>query len=175
MVAIYIIEGIPGSGKDAFSKKLEKQFKKVYSYSEEDLLFSWKHFFLPDIEKIRIKFMHRFLDYVSKLDGVVILNRFHISFAVHSPYNASVKKDYDRLIERLKKMDCKVYIGTLEEGEISRKSSHIERGKMWKRHLTRRLESSEFDTLEDHYMDEQEKVLRLAEKQGIPFKTFSMS
>src|SRR5437870_1137859 len=84
---IYIFEGIPGSGKDTLIREFLSQYDRertpIYEYIEDGVLWSWKHFFLPDIDRLRITFLEAMLAFmkqeISRIPGVIfIFNRFHL-------------------------------------------------------------------------------------------------
>lgn len=180
---IIIIEGISGSGKDTFQKQLTDKYNKkgflVYDFSEEELLFSWKHFWIKNIEKYRIDYMHSLLDYCIELikknpKTVIILNRFHITNAIISKFDKQIKKQYHFLIERLKKLPVHIFIGKLSEPEIEKKSLHSERKGIWEIHQQKRIENSKFNSLQELYKAEQKAVFTIAQKQGIPYTIFEL-
>jgi len=176
---IIIIEGIAGSGKDTFQKQLSDHYTQkgfiVYNFSEEELLFSWKHFWIKNIEMHRIHYLHSLLDYCVKLikenpKTIITLNRFHITYAIFSKFNRKAKKLYDVLMKRLRKLPVHIFIGKLEEREIQKRALHSERKeKIWKIHQKKRLKEFKFDSLLELYKAEQNIILKIAQKQKIPF------
>ena len=180
---IIIIEGIAGSGKSTFQKQFAQDYNKkgflVYTFLEGELLFSWKHFWIKNIEKYRINYMHSLLDYCIELikenpKTIITLNRFHITYAIISKFDKQAKKQYELLIERLKKLPVHIFIGKLSESEIEKKKPHSERKGIWKIHQQKRLENSKFDSLEELYTTEQKLVFTIAQKQGIPYTIFEL-
>ena len=178
---IIIIEGIAGSGKDTFQKNLAEHSAKggfiVYSFSEEELLFSWKHYWINNMESHRIRFLHSLLDYCEELienpKVVVILNRFHITYAIFSKFEKKAKKLYDRLVWRLSNLPVQIFVGKLSEENIGKRALHPERNDIvWRMHQDKRLQVSGFGTLTELYKEEQKTIFTIAEKQGIPYSIF---
>jgi len=179
---IFIIEGVAGSGKDTAQNELSKYFDKnnllVYSFSEEELLFSWKHFWIENMEMHRIKYLHSLLDYCKKLikedtKTAIVFNRFHITYAIFSKYNNQAKKLYDTLISRLQSLPVHIFIGKIGMNEIEKRASHSERKeKIWRIHQQKRINSAEVNSLYELYKNEQETVFKIAKKQKIPYSIF---
>ena len=63
---VIIIEGIAGSGKSTFFKDYKESIKDkmVYAYTEEELLFGWRHNFIPGITDVRLRYFEKILDYI---------------------------------------------------------------------------------------------------------------
>jgi len=181
---IFIIEGVAGSGKSTLQQLLQERLsgKLIYSFSEEELLFSWKHAWIKGIDRLRLDLMDAFLTYMegilnSNPKAVFILDRFHLSFYYietmhlkkHS-LDSALEKRYAAIIRRLQKLPVHVYIPLLKPGQIELRSVHAERkDKTWQLHLKRRLETSGHATLTELYVATQDFLLDLAEKQGIPY------
>ena len=176
---IFIIDGVAGAGKSTLRAQLKKNLgaKVVYDFAEEELLFGWKHVWIPGITEIRLEFLSRFLDYCEEKlredpDAVFILERFHLSLAVLAwALNQELPPGYDTLIHRLKKLPVHLFIPVLDAQEIEQRASHAERSEIWKKHLQRRLQMRKCANLEEMYTTEQEMVLRLAAEQDIPYTT----
>jgi len=181
---IIVIEGIAGSGKDTIQQKLLDYYNKrnftIYSFTEEELLFSWKHFWIKNVEIHRIKYLHSLLDYIeesikSNSKNVFILNRFHITYAIFSSYNKEAKKLYDKLVERLRRLPVQIFIGKLNRSDIERRASHSERKEgIWKIHQQKRLKLAGVSSLLELYTKEQETIFKIAKKQGISYTTFQL-
>ncbi|HLD06904.1 MAG TPA: hypothetical protein VJC16_05215 [Candidatus Nanoarchaeia archaeon] len=179
---IIIIEGIAGSGKNTIQERIKDRYNqekfRVYDFSEEDLLFSWKHFWIENMEMHRIRYLHSLLDYCEKLiDGhtktVIILNRFHITYAIVSEYRKEAKKLYDRLVDRLRGLPVHIFIGRLGLEDIEKRASHSERkDEIWRIHQQKRIKRSNVRSLSELYKNEQEAIFKIAEKQGIPYSVF---
>lgn len=181
---IFIFEGIAGSGKDTIQNELIEYFNKnnflVYAFSEEELLFSWKHFWIKNIDMLRIQYLHSLLDYCEELlekneKTVVILNRFHITCAITSRYNDKPKKLYDKLIDRLRYLPVHTFIGKLSLDNIERRASHSERKEeIWRIHQQKRIRWANARSLFELYKDEQETAFKIIEEQGIPYSIFEL-
>lgn len=176
---IIIIEGIPGAGKNTLHQEIKDRIgnRKIYDFHEEELLFSWKHAWIRDIEKIRLTFMNRLLDYCEKIlkekDALFIFNRFHISLMVIAVnMDAETVKGYKKLVNRLKKLPVHIFVPILDKEEIEGRAIHRERtDEIWQLHLKKRLRHRGYSRLEDMYAQEQDEILKLLKKQGIPFST----
>jgi len=177
---IIVIEGIAGAGKDTIQSYLAEEYTKkgylVYSFSEDELLFSWKHAWMKGIEEMRLDFMNYILDYCEKTlkenqKVVFILNRFHVSFSILAKFmDENISRRYNQLIERIKSMPVYVCVPTLEKHQIEARSSHKERKeKAWTAHQQKRLETRGFNNLTEMYVWEQNQVLKLLKEQGIPY------
>jgi thymidylate kinase len=183
-VRIFIIEGIAGSGKDTFQKNLSKYFDKnnflVYTFSEEELLFSWKHFWIKNMEIYRINYFHSLLDYCEELinenrRNVIVLNRFHITYAIFSKYNQKTKKLYEKLVNRLKNLPVHIFIGKLSLDKIEQRARHPERKeKIWRIHQQKRVKLANVKSLAELYKNEQEIIFKIAQKQRIPYSIFEL-
>jgi len=88
---IFIIEGIPGSGKDTLTttllELLHKDARPVYHYPEEALGFPYTHWYWPGITKARLSLMESALDFVEEESrrhpgAVFVFNRFHLSLCI---------------------------------------------------------------------------------------------
>lgn len=181
---IFIIEGIPGAGKTTFHDRLKNKLKDklVYDFTEEELLFGWKHVWIKDVEKIRLKFMNRILDYCEKIikeikNSVFILNRFHITFYILTIImNKKISREYEHLIKRIEKLPVHIYVPILGPNQIEERASHHERKeKIWKLHLQKRLETAGFSKIKDLYVWEQGMMLRLLKEQKIPYSILRLS
>jgi len=175
---LFIIEGIAGAGKNTFQKQLEEKLadKIVYDYTEEELLFSWKHCWIKNINEMRLTFYENFLDYCTKIlseekNAVFILNRFHISYAILSlSSNAEQDARYQGIVEKLKKMEAFIFVPIVDEQLIENRSAHKERiCPIWTLHRQKRLKQGGFTTFQEMYSQEQKKIITLIEKQGVPY------
>ncbi|MBW2978168.1 AAA family ATPase [Candidatus Woesearchaeota archaeon] len=182
-IRVFIIEGIAGSGKTTFHNQLKKKLKNktIYDFSEEELLFSWKHAWLKNINSIRLNFMNSILDYIQttiKKDSsaVFILNRFHISFAILAvKMSKNIASKYNKLIQRIKKLPVKIFVPTIKKHEIEKRSSHKERKeKIWGLHQQKRMKTRNFSNLTEMYVWEQNLILKLLKKQKIPYSAIKI-
>jgi len=179
---LFIIEGIAGSGKSTFHNQLKSELEErgflIYDFSEEELLFSWKHAWIKGIEEVRLDYMNRLLDYCKEIldstpSSAFIFSRFHISFDVLAVKTSpKTTKRYKKLIQRVKEMPAHIYVPVLDEHEIEDRCIHSERSdKTWRMHLGRRLETRGFSRLKDMYVWEQDRILSLLKAQGISYTT----
>ena len=119
--------------------------------------------------------MKNLLDYAVKVlnddpNAVFVISRFHISFSsISLETDPGLDDDYRLLIEKLKKLPVHIFVLLLENDEIERRSLHHERNRVWKEHLSKKLNKSKFGTLKEMYADEQKKILKLLKEHGIPY------
>ena len=174
---IFIIEGISGSGKTKTQNRLKELLKEklIYSFPEEELLFSWKHTQLKNISKLRIELMHSMLVHCEKIikehpDAVFIFDRFHISFLVlESNHQKEIIDQYTLLIQRLRALPVHIYIPLADEEDMEAHISHHERSEeVWKLHLFEMLLQMGTKNLCEIYKKEQEMIKEIAAKQEIP-------
>jgi thymidylate kinase len=181
---IFIIEGIPGSGKDTLVQTLlhvlHQETRPVYYYPEESVAFSYQQVFWPNITQVRLSIMEAALNFVeeeslNRPDAVFVFNRFHLSTAVATL--SSVGKDqevnrrYGQLIKKLHSMSVLVLLLTLEERRMD-KLYHRERmghDKVWEEFLERVIESTPHNSLKELYTTQQERFLQLVREQGLPY------
>ena len=149
--------------------------RNVYVFKEEELLLGWKHNHIPNISPLRIEFFSNLLDHIEEKlkhdrKSIFILERFHISLEIMDlGRNKDFERNYSRLISRVKKLPVFILIPTLDESVIEEKSAHMERGYQWAEFLKDKLKLRGFSDIKSLYADEQRKVLKLAEEQGIPY------
>ena len=176
-VRIIIIEGVAGSGKDTLQKLLKEKFsgKLVHDYSEGELLFSWKHARIKGMAKMRLRFMKAFLDYVEQVlkeepKSIFFLNRFHLStYMAHVSKDNKLKKDYDKIVEHLRKLPVYILLLKLSPDEIEKRSAHVERPDVWKKYQKFMVKKEGFSSRTERYMNEQKLMLKAAKKDKIPF------
>ena len=174
---ILIIEGISGSGKDTFQKYLKPRLinRDVYDYSEGELLQSWNQLQIKGIFKLRIKFMRLFVDYAKAIvnrdkRAVFLLNRFHLSaYAMTVAQQPKLEKDYDEIIHTLRTLPVHVFILQLDESEIEKRSLHPERSGAWEKFQQEIVQREGFRSRLHRYAWQQELMLKLAERQQIPY------
>src|SRR3989344_1518719 len=178
---LIIIEGVPGSGKTTLHNKIVETLKNktICSFNEGELLFSWKHAWLSEIDEMRLKLMTNVLDYYEKItkqdkNAVFLLDRFHISFGL---LNKNVKKtEYDKLLKRLRKYSVQIYFPLIRDGEIEERSSHKERkDPLWDMHLKKRMKERGFSNLEGMYSEMQNKVKELLSQQNLSYSLVKVS
>jgi len=174
---VLIIEGIAGSGKDMFQAHLKKKLKgrDVYDYSEGELLQSWNQLQIGGIFKLRIKFMKLFVTYIKDIlsqdkNAIFLLNRFHLSaYAMTIVQQPKLEREYNEIINVLKTLPVHVFILQLDENEIEKRSLHPERSGAWQKFQQQIVEKEGFRNRLERYVQQQELILRAAEKQGIPY------
>ncbi len=152
-----IVEGISGSGKTILKDFLKTHLKgkKVYDYTEDDLLLGWRQVHVPHLSVIRVDFFNIFLDYIqSKLD--------------EDPENDFNAK-YDKLVARIKKLPVHILIAKLHPFEIRNRMAHRERTDQWDQFVKEKLILRGYEDLETLSIEQQETFFITAEEQGIPF------
>ncbi len=176
---IYIIEGIAGAGKNTLHAQLKEKLKDkiIYDFNEEDLLFSWKHGWIKDIDAMRLTFQENFLDYCAKVisensKAVFILERFHISYRFFTLLQDVLSEArYEKTLQRLKDLSTFIFVPIIDNKLIESRSSHLERvDPVWKIHLEKRLKQRGCATLQEMYSLEQKKIIELLEQQGLPYR-----
>lgn len=158
---IIILEGIAGAGK---TSALDK-FKGAVVYKEEDLLFDWNINFTKGITQKRIKLFNDILDNLE--DKTYVFERFHISLKILD-FENSLRDEYEKLLEKLKKLDAEVQIFTLNKDQLQ-KALHEERDDDWKQYLKKKMQVKGFDDILQMYKAEQELILKLAKEQSLLF------
>lgn len=183
---IFILEGIPGAGKDTLQKELKQKLneagKLIFDFEEGELLFSWKHGWIKDVMCMRLTFYENFLSYCEEIfaehpNAVFILNRFHISWWLlfRDFNNQDLVDRYKQVIERLRSLSAFVFVPLLEESVIEARSSHRERiDPIWKLHLDKRLKWSGFSSLTEMWSHDQRKILDLLKDQGLAYQTLDI-
>jgi thymidylate kinase len=177
---VLIIEGISGSGKDAFQTYLKKKLegRDVYDYSEGEVLHSWKQFQIEGIFKLRVKFMKLFVSYVRDIvsrdeSAVFLLNRFHLStYAWTIIQQQKLGREYDEIIDVLKMLPVHVFILHLDENEIEKRSLHPERPSAWQKFQKQIVENHSFC---DRLKIQQKLILKAAKTQQIPYSVIKVS
>lgn len=179
---VYIVEGISGSGKDTFQDYLAARLKgrTVYNYSEGDLLQSWKQLQIDGIFDLRIKYMTQFVKFVKNTierneNAVFVLNRFHLSTYVSTIVkHPELRKEYDEMIDALRKLPVHVFILQLNTNEIAERSLHPERSGAWHQHRKQIIKKDGFpDTLQRHIW-QQKLVFETAMHQQIPYSVIKL-
>jgi thymidylate kinase len=174
---IFIIEGVPGSGKDTFQSHLCGFFQNatVYDYSEGELLHSWKHVPIPGILELRLKFMRLFVNYLQDVingdkDAICLLNRFHLSAYITTvKRNPDLEPEYQAIVGVLKTLPVHVFIMDLNESKLLERSSHVERSATWQAHQEQSVKKDGFKNTLQRYKWQQTAMLEIAERHQIPF------
>jgi len=173
---VIIIEGIAGSGKTTLLNYIKEKFpkKKIYVFSENEMLFSWKHINLPNISEIRLKFFDNLLNYIEtsiKKDDelIFVLERFHITLKYFGELKKNQIEDYNSILVKLKKMSPYLIFLMLDENKIKERSIHKERGIQWEDYIKLKMKKRNFKNFSDMYIDEQKKIKKIIEEQSIPY------
>src|SRR5581483_9840326 len=126
-------EGVPGAGKDTLAASLCAQLdgELCFSFAEAAVLCDWQHFWLQDIDLIRMQLAESLVHYVEQVlddapDAYFIFNRFHLSINVMSmPFRP--RDRYERLLDRMASLSVKLLLPVLPREEIERRAAHVER------------------------------------------------
>jgi hypothetical protein len=181
--SVLIVEGISGSGKDAFQMDLKKNLKgrDLYDYSEGELLQSWNQLQIKGIFSLRVKFMKLFVNYVRDTvsrdeNAVFLLNRFHLSaYVMTILQQPKLEREYDEIINVLRTLAVHVFILRLDENEIERRSLHPERSGAWQKFQRQIVKKEGFRDRLERYVWQQRLMLEAAERQQIPFSIIKYS
>jgi len=186
---IYIIEGIPGSGKDTLVRTLldvlHSESRPIYYYPEETMGFSYGQVFWPNITQVRLSIMEAALDFVEQEalrtpEASFVFNRFHLSTAVAA--RSSIGKDqeatdrYSKLLEKLHTMPVLVLLLTLDETRMTRLTHQERLGHdwVWQDFLQKVTEDTPHNSLMEQYISQQTRFLELAKKQALPYHKGSL-
>jgi hypothetical protein len=147
--------------------------------------FSYKQVFWPNITNVWLSIMEAALHFVEEEslrspDSVFVFNRFHLSTAVAT--HSSVGKDeeatrrYRQLIERLHTLRVFVLLLTREERRTNRLTHQERLGHdfVWQDFLTRATQETPFGSLKELYTAQQERFLKLAAEQELPYRAGSL-
>ena len=180
---VLIIEGISGSGKDAFQMFLKKNLngRDVYDYSEGEVLQSWNQLQIKGILGLRVKFMKFFVNYVRDVvtqdkNAVFLLNRFHLSaYVMTILQQPKLEAEYNVIINVLRTLSVHVFILQLNESEIEKRSLHPERTGAWRKFQQQIVKKDGFRDRVERYIWQQRLMLAAAEKQQIPYSVINFS
>ncbi len=180
---VIIIEGVSGSGKDAFQTYLKEKLKgrDIYDFSEGELLHSWKHFPIPGILRLRLNFLTQFVKYLKNIverdsDAIFLLNRFHLSTYVTTVLREpEFRKEYEDLINVLRTLPVHVFILQMDENEIEERTLHSERSTVWRKVQQQIIAKDGFDTRLKKYSTQQQLMIQAAEAHRIPYSIVKFS
>ena len=182
MAAVYIIEGVAGSGKDTLTNAvvaaLRPAERRVLVFPEEAVLATWLYYFLPGIHELRLHLTHRLVDYMQVTlrrdpDTTFVFNRFHVSHAVwrqELSADPRFEGSHGRLVEKLGMLPVRILQAVLDEGEAHERARHQERHEVaWQRFLEERIDLHGELSAGDSYLRQQEAMTRILERDGLPF------
>ncbi len=174
---ILILEGISGSGKTTLKGYLKNSLKgrKLYEYTEDDLLLGWKQVHIPHLSVVRIAYFKIFLDYLEKKladepDCLILLERFHLTAKILEwEYENDFENNYQLVLSHLKQLPVHILIAKLKPFEIRKRMMHRERTAQWNQFIKEKLVLRGYDDLEKLSIEQQEAYFRIADEQDIPY------
>ena len=173
---LIIIEGISGSGKTNLMKEIinSNTNRKIISYSEGELLCSWRHAWVDNIEHLRLELMHKLLDYIKENDNkneLFILDRFHLSAILIPIITKGIDlrndKRYLDLIDKLRSVEA---LTLITKSKTIGNFPHPERDAVWQEHMKKRITWGKFKNHFDMAMWEENEIFNLAKDLGLFFK-----
>ena len=187
MSAIYIVEGVAGSGKDTLTTQLlawlRPDERHVQAFPEEAVLASWLHYFVPNIHESRLDLTHRLVEHVERTlerepDTVFVFNRFHVSHAVwraEMQASTELEQRHTALVARLSKLPTLVLHTVVEPSDAEARTSHLERREVaWRRFLARRLETHAQTSPGASYLEQQDAMTRIIERDALPYRRINL-
>ena len=182
MAALYIIEGVAGSGKDTLCAQiveaLQPQERRVLVFSEEAVLATWLYYFVPGIHELRLDLAERLIDHSQTVlsrdpDAAFVFNRLHVSFAVwRQERNAdpSLEERHRKLVTALSTLPVQIFQAVLTKDEALGRTSHVERRELaWRQFLEERVRSLGDADAGSSYLRQQEAMTRVLEADGLPY------
>lgn len=170
---IIVIEGIPGSGKSSLQERLRREVRDrpLHVYPEGALLFHWTHAWIPGIHALRLALMERILDHVEAVldttpDALFVLTRFHLSHVLLGGDEADPR--YLRVVERLAALGAEAWVPLVPDAAIAARATHRERrDPQWQAHLQRRLALEGHADLTAMYLQYQQDLRAMLERQPV--------
>jgi len=183
MAAVYIIEGVPGSGKDTFCEQLlsalRPEERPVFAFSEDAVLATWLYYFISGIHDVRLDLADRIVAYVGDVlardpDSAFVFNRFHVSYAIwRREHNAATELEerHRRLVAVLKGLPVQIFHALLPESSATERSRHVERRELaWRRFLEERLAFRPDSDIGASYLKQQVVMSEILAADGLPFR-----
>jgi thymidylate kinase len=180
---LIVLEGIAGSGKTTLKRHLKQAMwdQVVYDYTEEELFLGWKHVHLPRLSSLRLIYYQILLDDLERKmatepEALFILERFHLSVKVLEwEFEMGFERQYERLLERLRRLPVFVLIARLEPEKIKERMLHRERCRQWDNFIQEKLTLRGYTNLERLSIEQQEAFFQAAKDQGIPFASIEVA
>lgn len=176
---VVVIEGIPGSGKSSLQERLRREIRHrpLHVYPEDALLFHWTHAWIPDIHELRLALMARVLDHVETVldaapDALFVLTRFHLSHVLLGGDGADPR--YLQVVARLAALRAETWVPMVPEAAIAARAAHPERrDPQWQAHLQRRLTFEGHADLTSMYVQYQQDMRAMLERQPVSHRVLS--
>jgi hypothetical protein len=183
MGAVYIIEGVPGSGKDTLAGQLMHflgpEERHVQMFTEEASLASWLHYFIPGIHELRLDLTARLIEHVAESlerepEMTFIFNRFHVSHAIwRRELNAepALEERHAVLVKALSNLPVLILQTVIDGPDADLRSSHVERRDLaWARFLAQRLQLRGPAVPGARYLEQQQAISEIIERDGLPHR-----
>ena len=183
MAAIYIIEGVAGSGKDTLCdqivRSLQPEERRVLVFSEEAVLATWLYYFVPGIHELRLDLVERLLDHAEAVlsrdpDAAFVFNRLHVSHAVwRQEHNAdpALEERHRSVVRALAALPVQIFQAVIGEDEAVSRTSHIERRELaWRKFLEERVGFLADANPGTSYLRQQAAMTQVLERDGLPYR-----